>query len=217
MRAARATATFTTTKPFDQLELAAGGLLNAYSLGLVEAYADVAAPLPVELVDFRGQATPAGVQLSWQTASELNSCYFAIERASSAEVDFAELGRVVGAGTSSQAHRYQFVDTRPGTLNYYRLRQVDADGTAHYSPVVAVRAVPSARLQAYPSPATTTLQLTGSPVASLSLLDQQGRLLRQTMLEAGQHSLDISSLLSGTYFLRDDATGQSARFVKINE
>ncbi|RZK61627.1 MAG: T9SS type A sorting domain-containing protein [Hymenobacter sp.] len=217
LNAGSATAAFTTTKPFDQLELAAGGLLNAYSFGLVEVFADVAAPLPVELVDFRGLATQAGVQLSWQTASELNNSYFAIERANDQEAAFAELGRVAGAGTSSQAHRYQFVDAAPSPLNYYRLRQVDADGAAHYSPVVAVRAVPSTRLLAYPNPATSTLLVASPAQVHLSLLDQQGRLVRQTMLAAGQQPLDISGLPPGIYYLRDAATGQSTRFVKIGQ
>ena len=218
LNAGPAAAEFTTTKPFDQLELAAGGLLNAYSLGLVEAYADVVAPLPVELTDFRGQATAGGVQLTWQTASELNNSYFAIERAAASEATaFTELGRVAGAGSSSQTHRYQFVDATPGPVNYYRLRQADASGEVHYSPVLAVRAALGTGLVAYPSPATTTLVVASPVETRLSLFDQQGRLLLQTTLAAGQQPLDVSALPSGIYYLRDAATGQSTRFVKAGE
>ncbi|MGI4835022.1 MAG: hypothetical protein ACRYFK_16340 [Janthinobacterium lividum] len=61
-----------------------------------------------------------------------------MERAAGGEANFAALSQVAGAG-SSQAHRYQNVDTAPLTLGYYRLRQVNAaTGQVSYSPVVAV-------------------------------------------------------------------------------
>jgi hypothetical protein len=94
LNAGIATAEFTATEPFDQVELVAGGLLNLYTLGLVEAYADVPTPLPVSLVAFGGKATLGGVQLSWQTASELNNAYFAVERAADNEATtFMEIGQ----------------------------------------------------------------------------------------------------------------------------
>lgn len=211
-----AAAEFTTTKPFDQVELAAGGLVNAYSLGLVLAYADVPTPLPVELVAFGGLATPAGVELSWQTASERHNSYFAVERAAdSLAAAFVELRRVIGAGSSSQAHSYQFVDAAPYPLGYYRLRQVDTNGQAHYSPVVAVRGSQAAALATYPNPATSTLFIASPGAARRALFNSQGQLVRQIALAAGQQRLDVSNLPAGIYYLRDAATGQSTRFVKV--
>ena len=54
-------------------------------------------------------------------------------------------------GTSTQTHRYQFEyqPAQPG-LGYYRLRQLDLDGTAHFSPVVAVR-TGAAAVEVFPS------------------------------------------------------------------
>jgi len=205
LNAGRATAEFTATKSFDQIELVAGGLLNAYTLGLVEAYVDAAAPLPVALVGFQARPTPAGVQLSWQTASERHNAYFAIERAAGeAPITFAELGRVAGLGNSSQAHSYQYLDAAPGSLNYYRLRQVDTDGTATYSPVVAVQA--SIRTAgAYPvpvlrgQPVHTALPATARPL----LTDLLGRPVACPTLPALDGSLDVDTqnLRPGTYWL----------------
>lgn len=217
LNAGPATAEFTVTKPFDQIELATGGVLNAYTLGLAMAYADVPAPLPVELVAFSGKATASGVQLSWRTASELRSDYFAVERATdSGTASFVEVGRVAAAGTSSQARSYQFMDAAPAPLSYYRLRQVDTDGEAHFSPVVAVRATPPTQLVAYPSPVATTLFVVNPGEATLQLLNSQGQVVQRAALAAGQQQLDVSLLPTGIYYLRDAATGQRTRFVKAS-
>lgn len=211
-------AEFVAAKPFDHIELAASGLVNAYSIGLQYVFADVAGPLPVELVAFTGRATPAGVQLAWQTATETNNAYFAVERATNAPTaGFIELGRVAGAGNSLVGRRYQFADAQPGALGYYRLRQVDGDGQVHYSPTVAVQAAAGAGLSAYPSPATRTLLVASAAPARLQLLGARGELLRQYTVAAGQQPLDISALPVGVYFLRNSTTGQSTRFVKVSD
>ena len=211
-------AEFKASKPFDHIELTAAGLLNAYSLGLQYVYADLVGPLPVEMVAFTGRATPAGVQLSWQTASETNNHYFAVERAADGQApSFAELGRVAGAGNSPSARRYQFTDAAPGTMGYYRLRQVDTDGQVHYSPTVVVQATAGAPLTAYPSPATSTLPVASATGGRLQLLSARGELVRQYTVAAGQQPLDISSLPAGIYYLRNVATGQSTRFVKASD
>lgn len=213
-----AAAEFMATKPFDQLELAAGGLLNVYSVGLVTAYADRVAPLPVELVAFQGQATPTGVQLSWQTASERHNAYFAIERALAPDAStFTEVGRVAGNGTTPLGHQYQFTATQPDPVAYYRLRQVDTDGRSHYSPVVVVQQAvrEKAELALYPNPASATLVVACPAETQLSLLNYQGQLLRHVRLAAGQQKLDISQLAAGIYYLRDTVTGQSLRFIKV--
>jgi hypothetical protein len=210
-------AEFLTSKPFDQVELVAGGLLNAYTLGLVVAYAERAAPLPVELVAFHGKATATGTQLSWQTASEVHHAYFAIERATARDATFTELGRVAGGGATAGRQDYQFTDTQPAPLAYYRLRQVATDGQRHYSPVVVVqqRVGEVAKVVAYPNPASSQLMIACPTEVHLSLLNSHGQLLQQMRLAAGQQSFDVSQLAAGIYYLQDAATGQSTRFVKV--
>lgn len=121
-------------------------------------------PLPVTLTDFTAQAQPPGVALTWHTASELHSDYFAAERSADGK-SFAEMGRVAAAGTSSQAHSYAFYDPLPlGGTGYYRLRQVDLDGSFTYSPVRVVAGQPAAQESLVfpnPAPAGSTLQVRG--------------------------------------------------------
>jgi hypothetical protein len=184
-------------------------------IAFYEAYSTVA-PLPVVLTAFQGKATPAGVALTWQTASELNADYFVVERADNPAEGYQLLGRVASAGTSSQARRYQFSDVAPLALGYYRLRQVDRDGASTFSPVVAVATQSSgAGLAAYPIPATATLTVSAAAGAQLEVVDQLGRAVqRGPATAAALQQLDVRHLPAGSYFVRDITTGQRVKFVK---
>ncbi|MFZ5551942.1 MAG: T9SS type A sorting domain-containing protein [Bacteroidota bacterium] len=109
--------------------------------------------LPVELIFFNAVANDEEVEINWQTASELNNDYFAIERSSNGK-EFEEIMRVDGAGTTNQTIDYFERDYQPlpGT-SYYRLRQVDFDGTPTLSNTVAVKRDNTlAEFSVYPNP-----------------------------------------------------------------
>lgn len=97
-----------------------------------------ATPLPVELTDFTGKRVQGVHHLMWITRSELNNDYFEIQRSLDGE-SFVTIGRREGRGTTNETTDYTFVDEMPllGN-NYYRLKQVDFDGTTSYSWVVVV-------------------------------------------------------------------------------
>lgn len=163
--------------------------------------------LPVELVRFTASATVAGNRLRWTTAQELKNAYFEVQRSRSATFDRAEvLDKVAGHGTSAQVHDYTYLDaTAPaGVLLYYRLRQVDLDGTAHVSGIVAVtRAAPTSELTFYPNPATNQLTLV-LPVGATTVVvfDNLGR--EVVLVDAGPavlRLLDLAALPAGTYRL----------------
>ena len=97
-------------------------------------------PLPVELVYFRASLTPEKlVNLEWQTASELNNDVFEVERSQDG-FDFTSIARINGAGTTSTKNDYSLLDQFPlsGT-SYYRLKQIDFDGSYTYSYLVPVK------------------------------------------------------------------------------
>ena len=113
----------------------------------------VCRPLPVELVLFTASVTARqAVALHWVTASERNSKQFVIERSADG-TSFSTLRTVVAAGTTSARTTYDQLDEQPlfGT-SYYRLRQVDNDGTTAFSPVQVVRmgSANAERLAVYP-------------------------------------------------------------------
>lgn len=168
-----------------------------------------ATPLPVQLTAFgaRYQAGQ-GTLLSWTTASETQSAAFVVESQDNPAVDDWRLvTRVAAAGTSTTPRQYQAHDTRPlaGT-RYYRLRQLDLDGTVAFSPVASVSAV-TTELVAYPNPATGLVHLSGplapGTTARVRLLDATGRCLAQMAGPTGQATFDLplTGLAPGFYLL----------------
>lgn len=182
------------------------------------------APFPVMLSSFTGSRTAVGVQLRWQTASELKSSYFSVERALDA-VNYQPLGRLAAAGTSTSAHAYGYLDAavQAGRTHYYRLRQVDLDGTSTFSPVVAV-AVPGTDVappllsSVYPNPFSTelALELGQDPAASvtIALIDAAGRQVFTTTQRPATRQLAVrppARLAPGSYLLTVGSNGQQSR------
>ena len=181
-----------------------------------------AAPLPVELITFSATRQGSAVQVAWATASEKNSAYFVVERSANGRT-FDALARVNAQGTSTARVNYGTLDQAPlGGTSYYRLRQVDKDGTTAYSNVATVRfegkvGVPS--LVAYPNPATGSgFQLATSNLAPASgtvrVFDNVGRLVFTQSIAAGTAEATVQpaqSLASGMYF----ATWTTADGVKL--
>lgn len=183
-----------------------------------------AAPLPVELTEFTARAAgpaAADAELTWRTASEYNNHYFEVERSPDGHA-FVALGRVAGRGSAATSAPYAYRDAGAGQQAgrlYYRLRQVDFDGRATYSPVRAVAfGGAGARVSLYPNPApagAATLDLRALPPGDyeLTLLDATGRCLRRFTLPAGQpHPLDLAGWPPGVYLLRGQ--GPAAHFAQ---
>ncbi len=95
--------------------------------------------LPISLVKFEATKLAEKVKLTWTTATEINNDKFIVERAAEGE-DFTAIAEIIGAGTSKELNTYTFVDANPlkGTA-YYRLTQVDFDGTSTSFEPVAVK------------------------------------------------------------------------------
>jgi hypothetical protein len=188
---------------------------NTYGTSTARATSNVqASPLPVELTSFTGSvdAHNAAV-LRWVTAFEGNTAYFALERSTDG-TSFSEAGRVTAAGSSNQTIPYQWID--PQTLEnttYYRLRQVDHDGTPSYSSIVVLVPTPhiSRLIEVYPNPSAgheVKLLLHGykNEAITLRLTNTLGRLvLVQSLVPTDTHfvvPLSLSQgLAPGTYIL----------------
>jgi hypothetical protein len=186
-------------------------------------------PLPVELAVFEVKAVKnLDAALVWRTASEKSNDHFDVERSLNG-TNFVKIGEAKGQGSRSTPTDYAHTDAGIGAkVNgavYYRLKQVDADGTATYSPVRTVAftgLMPAISL--FPNPATqdTKLDLTQLPAGKyrVSVLDVTGRILLSTTLEAGfAHALDLRTVASGTHTVLVRGQGSQAvnltkRFIK---
>lgn len=126
--------------------------LTAQSTEFILAFGNSLANLPVELISFNGYLKNKKVELYWQTLSEINNQYFAVERSVDG-INFEEISRVAGAGNSNSPIEYKTMDENPlGEISYYRLRQVDFDGTEFYSNIISVKNENDIEFEIYPNP-----------------------------------------------------------------
>lgn len=180
--------------------------------------------LPVTLTRFEAKASGLDAQLSWTTAQEKNNRYFQVERALDGG-EFEAVTQVAGAGTSTTAHAYAHRDAGAGLrarTAYYRLKQVDLDGTFAYSEVQAVRFADVTDAILYPNPATEQLLVrlpaSADALTALTVYSALGQqLLHQPVAARPDATLDVRRLPAGTYLLRlHTASGKflTRRFVK---
>lgn len=213
------------------------------TFGLV-IFTPFSGPIPVELASFTANISGNSVILNWSTGSEVNNMGFEIEKLKvspgdgklksqkSNESGWEKIGFVEGKGTTTEIQNYSFKDDPALTHNlpagrqglnhtlYYRLKQIDFDGSVNYSNVVEVEFTLPAEFileQNYPNPFNPTtvigyrLPLGGD--VTLKVFDVLGKELRTLVDEyrpAGSYEIDFdaSSFSSGVYFYQLLITGR---------
>ncbi|MGI4874361.1 MAG: discoidin domain-containing protein [Janthinobacterium lividum] len=177
-------------------------------------------PLPVMLTHFGATAQLSGVAVSWATAREQHNASFAVQR-SAEGVAFTTLGTVAGAGSTQLTHLYSYFDATPlRATGYYRLQQLDTDGTLTYSPVVVVSAAPTApsMLSLYPNPTTGRATLSWEGTAATGrwyLTNSTGQVVHSEALAAPAGpptlTLDLQPYPASQYVLTLEVAGQPLR------
>lgn len=164
-------------------------------------------PLPIELISFDAVNDGDDVRVDWRTATELDNDRFEVERSADG-TDFEHIATVAGAGTSHTMLHYTHYDQRPlGGTSYYRLKQVDLDGTFTYSDVVAVRReLLQAGVHAWPNPVTNVLSFSveaNTEPASVKVMDAAGRVVLERSItdQTGTMTLDLVDVQAGALFL----------------
>ncbi|MCB2408983.1 T9SS type A sorting domain-containing protein [Hymenobacter lucidus] len=158
--------------------------------------------LPVSLASFTAERQSASVAIRWTTALEQNSAHFEVQRSVNGK-DFSKVVVVAAQGQSTRLQHYTATDLQPARqLAYYRLQQVDTDGKAAYSPVVAVQA--ASEVQLFPNPVqdVLTVQLPQTEVGEtlVQVTDLAGRVLFTSKLNAA-NQVDMRVLAPGTYLV----------------
>lgn len=184
--------------------------------------------LPVRLLYFAGKINNSDVLLDWKTASESNSSHFIVERSTNGK-DFREVGRVAASGNSNSPKSYQLLDAGAAAKKvprlYYRLRQVDLDGTQEFSRLVVVILAPSESLtaDAYPNPfdeqVSINISVQGVENAQVEVTDITGKTITKQIIGLSNGSynglLNMPTQLSaGVYLMKVVADGQ-VKTVKI--
>jgi hypothetical protein len=173
--------------------------------------------IPVELKSFSASIDDGNTTLNWTTATELNNLGFEIEKSFNNEI-FEKIGFVPGYGTTSESKNYNFIiSDLPSQKTYYRLKQVDFDGTFEYSSSVEVDGVTPAEFslkQNYPNPFNPTTKIgftlpseSNVKISIYNLIGQKITEIVNSRFNAGNYSVDFNAadLSSGIYLYKIEA------------
>ncbi len=194
------------------------------------------ASLPVELTSFTGKLFSNKIYLKWSTATEINNFGFDIERTSSLR-NWQKIGFVCGHGNCNSTNNYSYIDAegwndesalKPGIF-YYRLKQIDNDGTFSYSKEIEVNLNSPSRFtleQNYPNPfnplTVIGFRLIEDSHVHLKVYDMLGNEVKTLVDEnrkAGTHTVkfDASRLSSGVYMYKLTAAPSDEQAVNFTD
>ena len=189
------------------------GATNIVSLSLsdITSFSDFAigigsgpVTLPVALSKFTATAQGNTVHLHWETTGERNSDKFIVERSSDGQ-QFVAIGQRKAQGNTEQSTSYDLRDQNPPSgTSYYRLQQVDLDGTTSYSTIRAITIdLPAITISLYPNPAQKDLHVQGIPnnKAILQWYQPDGKLVASSSLNHQITTLP-QELKDGLYLLK---------------
>lgn len=172
---------------------------------------DIPIPLsPVEFTAFTAESNRNGVVLRWATATEQNNHIFIVEKKNGN--GFYEIGSVKGAGTSTKPESYSFTDNSPLPGAFYRIKQIDFNGSFGYSKEIESPKefiYDFALDQNYPNPfnpgTVIKFRLPLSGLTTLEVYNSTGERVATVLnqeLEAGEHQIkfDAFNLPGGVYF-----------------
>ena len=171
--------------------------------------------VPVELVSFNALLRNDKIILKWETATEINNFGFEIERTNDQTI-WEKIGFVPGTGNSTENILYEFIDTKfeLNSTNYYRLKQVDFNGSFELSEVVEINPVLANNFsleQNYPNPFNpeTKIIFTLPEAGFVSLkiytsLGEELKTLHEGLLEKGIYTFNFNAenLPSGLYIYK---------------
>ena len=181
--------------------------------------------LSVKMLNFYGQASKQGVQLSWLTSNEMNNAYFEIERSYDGSEYFA-IGKVKAAINNNGLNTYSFTDTALSIANntpvYYRLVIVDLSGNETISNAIEVSPLVNT-ITTYPNPFTdqTTIVLNlndqQSPVF-IYINDIAGNLVQRLQVTSNVSKISVGEgLQNGVYLVQVNTDGSTYHFKIIKQ
>lgn len=176
--------------------------------------------LPMEWVDFQVKSTTTSnqVQLNWKIVENRAHKGYVIEYSYNGNT-WEDLGFVNGNGRTDGEATYTYTMGKvfSGTV-FFRVKQVELNGSANYSTVKKVNLNSSIELKVWPNPATDLIQInTGNKTGKASIIDASGRVVKSIVLSAGINRILVNDMNRGLYmvtFNSNQGDILQARFLK---
>ena len=171
--------------------------------------------LPLRLLSFSGNRVAACNKLQWQTADELNTKEFLIEKSTDG-ISFNSIGLKPAAGSGNNYYQYDDCSIASGKI-FYRLKMIDNDGRFSFSSIVSIHSKSKFSLSIYPNPVKDVVLISSSDISLVNTMvrvtDAGGRLLIQEAINSLPHPLNIQKLPAGLYQLHF-ANGTTLKMIK---
>ena len=178
--------------------------------------------LPIELTFFEGEAVGVKTNsLKWVTSSEVENDHFTLHSSGNG-TDWKVIGKVKGAGTTSEESIYSFIDREAHfPITYYKLGETDKNGLFQHLSTLAVYAEENENfvLNVHPVPANKSINFTyngsgsGNNPLKVSTINSLGAVvMEKTYSGFAQNvelTLDVSALAEGVYILSFKQSGRS--------
>jgi len=171
--------------------------------------------LPLQLLQFNGVRAGGISQLTWETANEINTKNFVIERSKDG-TNYQAAGTVNAAGTGGGAYNYNDPLKFSGNM-YYRLKMVDINGRFTYSPVIVLKEMAENKVTVYPNPIDemVTVDIGSKNLLNTiaNIIDAKGGIVRKIRLTAVQTQVNTNGMPKGNYIIQF-ADGSATKIVK---
>ena len=177
------------------------GMAGKVELEVVYQEWTIQAPAPVVLTSFEVVKAGNTSKIRWNTASEVNNAGFYILRSNNGK-DWSDINFIKGNGNTTKSVAYSAIDSSPEIgSNYYKLGQIDYDGSIAYSDVKHVRFEPNIHAEIYPNPTLGLLNIAGiSSESTYKIFASDGTLVSMAKLYNIPHqTIDISHFTNGVY------------------
>ncbi|WP_255157060.1 T9SS type A sorting domain-containing protein [Ferruginibacter sp. HRS2-29] len=173
-------------------------------------------PLPLTLISFKGFRQGVNIRLSWQTENEFNLSRYEVEKSTDGiRFKFMELVKAVNRGG---IHNYSGTDETPAKgFNYYRLKQIDIDGSFTYSNVAKINFDGKLSLSISPNPVKEKMVVSEAVAGDvIRIFDVQGKLLRSYQVRSVNEPISTAGLPAGVYALQlyNNNSLQTIQFIK---
>ena len=156
--------------------------------------------LPIELISWDAVLVQESCILSWTTTSEIDNEYFSIERSADG-VNFNSIGTLAATNIATKQNHYSFIDKEPlNGLNYYRLKQVDFDGTSQGSDIIVVEHERDSETKIITYPNRLKI-ICNEKIERLEIFTFDGYLVKN-IAETNQKEHDTSIINDGYYIVR---------------
>jgi YVTN family beta-propeller protein len=173
--------------------------------------------LRLTLVNFTGSKTGSGNLIQWQTANEINTKSFELERKLAVgSSQWATIASQLAVGSGANGYSYLDADKLDGTI-LYRLKMIDVDERFTYSNVIKLTDQPRNQTTVYPNPITNkaTLQIGDKKLlkTQANMIDANGKIIKTILIKNIFEIIDMRGLPSGLYMLKL-VNGSSLKIIK---